>query len=116
MSPQNIPLKGRTDFRDAVEFRPQRLFAFELRRVENAARANARIPAGVLARALVERCDGANCRDFCRSRDDPAAANLELAFNSLDAQREACEAYIRSQARLLTRRPAGFLRRPGRVS
>jgi len=23
--------------------------------------------------------------------------NLELAFNSLDAQREACEAYIRSQ-------------------
>src|SRR6267378_2949208 len=24
--------------------------------------------------------------------------NLELAFNSLDAQREACEAYIRSQA------------------
>jgi site-specific DNA recombinase len=24
--------------------------------------------------------------------------NLELAFNSLDAQREACEAYINSQA------------------
>jgi len=24
--------------------------------------------------------------------------NLELAFNSLDAQREACEAYIKSQA------------------
>jgi hypothetical protein len=24
--------------------------------------------------------------------------NLDLAFNSLDAQREACEAYIRSQA------------------
>jgi hypothetical protein len=31
MSSQNIPLKGRTDFRDAAEFRPQRLFAFELR-------------------------------------------------------------------------------------
>jgi site-specific DNA recombinase len=25
--------------------------------------------------------------------------NLDLAFNSLDAQREACEAYIKSQAR-----------------
>jgi hypothetical protein len=25
--------------------------------------------------------------------------NLDLAFTSLDAQREACEAYIRSQAR-----------------
>ena len=24
--------------------------------------------------------------------------NLELAFNSLDAQREACEAYIKSQS------------------
>jgi site-specific DNA recombinase len=24
--------------------------------------------------------------------------HLELAFNSLDAQREACEAYIKSQA------------------
>ena len=24
--------------------------------------------------------------------------NLDLAFNSLDAQREACEAYIKSQA------------------
>jgi site-specific DNA recombinase len=24
--------------------------------------------------------------------------NLELAFNSLDAQREACEAYVKSQA------------------
>ncbi len=24
--------------------------------------------------------------------------NLDLAFNSLDAQREACEAYVRSQA------------------
>jgi Resolvase, N terminal domain len=26
------------------------------------------------------------------------AQNLDLAFNSLDAQREACEAYIKSQA------------------
>ena len=34
MSSQNIPLKGRTDFRDPAEFRPQRLFAFELRRWE----------------------------------------------------------------------------------
>ena len=24
--------------------------------------------------------------------------NLDLAFNSLDAQREACEAYVKSQA------------------
>jgi hypothetical protein len=37
MLPQNIPLKGRTDFRDVAEFRPQRLFAFELRRAGNAA-------------------------------------------------------------------------------
>ncbi len=39
MSPQNIPLKGRTDFRDAAEFPPQRPFAFELRCREYAARA-----------------------------------------------------------------------------
>ena len=34
--------------------------------------------------------------------------NLELAFNSLDAQREACEAYIKSQA------PEGWRLIPGR--
>src|SRR5262249_49882882 len=34
MSWQNIPLKDRTDFRDPAELRPQRLFAFELRRWE----------------------------------------------------------------------------------
>jgi hypothetical protein len=34
MSSQNMPLKCRTDFRDPAEFRPQRLFAFELRRWE----------------------------------------------------------------------------------
>src|SRR2546429_9996381 len=33
--------------------------------------------------------------------------NLELAFNSLDAQREACEAYITSQAHEGWRRIAG---------
>jgi hypothetical protein len=32
--------------------------------------------------------------------------NLDLAFNSLDAQREACEAYIKSQAM----RAGGFCR------
>jgi hypothetical protein len=39
MSPQNIPLKGRNDSWDPAEFRPQRPFAFEVRRVGNAARA-----------------------------------------------------------------------------
>jgi len=34
MSWQNIPLKVRKDFGDLAEFRPQRLFAFELRRWE----------------------------------------------------------------------------------
>jgi hypothetical protein len=41
--------------------------------------------------------------------------NLELAFNSLDAQREACEAYIKSQAhegwRLIPGRRRRILRR-----
>src|SRR5215216_5136815 len=35
---------------------------------------NARMSPGMLARALVDRRPG-NCRDFYRSRDDPAAAN-----------------------------------------
>jgi site-specific DNA recombinase len=35
--------------------------------------------------------------------------NLDLAFNSLDAQREACEAYIKSQAHVgWTRVPERF--------
>jgi hypothetical protein len=36
----------------------------------------------------------ARCAIYTRSTE----YNLELAFNSLDAQREACEAYIKSQA------------------
>jgi hypothetical protein len=32
--------------------------------------------------------------------------NLDLEFNSLDAQREACEAYIKSQAHEGLRRPS----------
>jgi hypothetical protein len=43
--------------------------------------------------------------------------NLDLAFNSLDAQREACEAYIKSQAHegwpsvpmMMRQTPAGSL-------
>jgi DNA invertase Pin-like site-specific DNA recombinase len=35
------------------------------------------------------------CAVYTRKSTD---YNLELAFNSLDAQREACEAYIKSQA------------------
>jgi site-specific DNA recombinase len=42
-------------------------------------------PAGKLAR----------CAIYTRKSTE---YNLELAFNSLDAQREACEAYIKSQA------------------
>ena len=39
----------------------------------------------------------------CRNNNVPIARahNLDLAFNSLDAQREACEAYIKSQANAL---------------
>ena len=35
------------------------------------------------------------CAIYTRKSTDH---NLDLAFNSLDAQREACEAYIKSQA------------------
>jgi|SRR4029453_11161732 hypothetical protein len=37
----------------------------------------------------------ARCAIYTRKSSEH---NLELAFSSLDAQREACEAYIRSQA------------------
>src|SRR5205085_4622961 len=37
----------------------------------------------------------ARCAIYTRKSSEH---NLELAFNSLDAQREACEAYIKSQA------------------
>jgi hypothetical protein len=37
----------------------------------------------------------ARCASYTRKSTE---YNLELAFNSLDAQREACEAYIKSQA------------------
>src|SRR5258707_8470265 len=37
----------------------------------------------------------ARCAIYTRK---PTESNLELAFNSLDAQRQACEAYIKSQA------------------
>lgn len=38
--------------------------------------------------------------NFCAARSTPANRpnNLDLEFNSLDAQREACEAYSKSQA------------------
>src|SRR5215468_5875109 len=48
MPSQNIPLKGRTDSGDPAEFRPQRLFAFELRRWEAQLGPSARISAGCL--------------------------------------------------------------------
>jgi hypothetical protein len=37
----------------------------------------------------------ARCAVYARKSTE---YNLDLAFNSLDAQREACEAYIKSQA------------------
>src|SRR5947209_3854260 len=37
----------------------------------------------------------AHCANYTRKSTDH---NLDLAYNSLDAQREACEAYIKSQA------------------
>src|SRR5271166_4916463 len=37
----------------------------------------------------------AHCAIYTRKSSEH---NLDLAFNSLDAQREACEAYIKSQA------------------
>src|SRR5262249_51291088 len=48
MSWQNTPLKDRTDFRDPAELRPQRLFAFELRRWEAQLEPSASISAGCL--------------------------------------------------------------------
>src|SRR5262249_56846446 len=48
MSWQNIPLKDRTDFRDPAELRPQRLFAFELRRVDARLEPSGGISAGCL--------------------------------------------------------------------
>jgi site-specific DNA recombinase len=40
-------------------------------------------------------CKLARCAVYTRKSTE---YNLDLAFNSLDAQREACEAYIKSQA------------------
>jgi site-specific DNA recombinase len=44
---------------------------------------------------LKEVRKGSRCAIYTRKSTEH---NLDLAFNSLDAQREACEAYIRSQA------------------
>ena len=40
-------------------------------------------------------CKLSRCAIYTRKSTEH---NLDLAFNSLDAQREACEAYIKSQA------------------
>ena len=69
---QNIPLKGRTDFRC---FRLQRLFAFELRRWE---RSSSLVPG-----SRQDACADRNCRVFCRCRDDPAAANPAIPLLTL---------------------------------
>jgi len=42
----------------------------------------------------------ARCAIYTRKSTDH---NLDLEFNSLDAQREACEAYIKSQAHAISR-------------
>ena len=71
MSSQNMPLKGRTDSRDPAEFRPQRLFAFELRRWEAQLRPSARISAGCLL-SKQSRLEGkrpASQAEPCRRRD-----------------------------------------------
>src|SRR5215510_8253269 len=73
-SAQNIPLKGRTVCGNSAEFRPQRLFAFELRRWEAQLGPNARISAAMLARGSVDHCGAGTAAIFGRSRDDPAAA------------------------------------------
>jgi hypothetical protein len=78
-SSQNIPLKGRLDCPDPAEFCPQRLFAFELRRWGYAARASCqdlsrRSCADVSHRAAIAAM-ARIAAIFCRSRDDPAAAN-----------------------------------------
>ena len=43
----------------------------------------------------VRRSGGTRCAIYTRKSSEEG---LEQAFNSLDAQREACEAYIKSQA------------------
>jgi hypothetical protein len=48
MSSQNIPLKGRKISGDRAELRPQRLFAFKLRRWKAQLGPSARISAGCL--------------------------------------------------------------------
>jgi site-specific DNA recombinase len=48
-----------------------------------------------LSRMVAPTCKLARCAVYTRKSTE---YNLDLAFNSLDAQREACEAYIKSQA------------------
>jgi hypothetical protein len=55
MSPQNIPLKGRADFRESGRISPRRLFACELRGWGYAAGLRAKISAETLVRVLVTR-------------------------------------------------------------
>ena len=89
MSPKIICLKHRTNFPDPPEFWPQRLFAFELRGRGDAARAYWRGSQQGSARALGERGASPNYKNFCRSRDDPAAhLSNSIAHFALDFSRQ----------------------------
>src|SRR5262249_6521330 len=82
---------------------PQRRRGHQRRRTAQGSLGNPGAQTGVSARApraamlpLADSRDGTvRCAIYTRKSTE---YNLELAFNSLDAQREACEAYIKSQA------------------
>src|SRR5215831_8421494 len=86
MPSQNMPLKGRTDSGDPAEFRPQRLFAFELRRWEAQLGPSARISAGCLR--------GRNCRDFPPSggQSSNTIAHFALDFSRKESVRRGSAA------------------------
>jgi hypothetical protein len=71
MSPQIIPLKGRKICGDRAEFWRQRLFAFELRRWGNAARASC-------GRDLQQAPPLAIERHGCRARIGPRFLPIQI--------------------------------------
>ena len=98
MSWQNIPLKGRTDFRGAAEFRPQRLFAFELRRWEAQLGLSARISAGCLRCVLALAAERAMERVLGLAAVEPAHLRTPIRCeSSRSLPRRPNEAHTRSR-------------------
>src|SRR5215211_1298056 len=87
MSPQIIPLKDRTDWRESSRILATEIFAFELRRWGNAARASCcrdlqQCSAPTLA-AERHRCKARIAANFSRSKDAPPAATPATPLLSL---------------------------------